>query len=221
MMLMTAFIQQPGERAETRALAGGHGGSSSAVIPRHPPFCFFKNMSASPRWLAVRMCCVFVLDLMPNLLSNNDCTGSVSDEKSKGKEEWALIPHYYSRTGSQQELYVWFWHFLNVVSETCQSPWFNMACCCSSSPGAYIKSVPVRGDLQYVSVYIPYWFCCVEIHVCLFEINTCKETMRYTFRVIDTRGPEGNPISGARLKMEPSLWCRLAPFWSTNGRWRR
>lgn len=155
MILTAAFIQQPGEGVETHGLAGGH--SSSAVIPHHLPFRFFRNMSASLWWLAVRMCCVFVLDLMPNLLSNNDCTGSVSDEKSKAKEEWALIPHCYSGTGSQQEPYeaaVRFWHFANVVSETCQSPWFNMAGCCSSSPGAYIRSVPVRGDVHYVCTFI-------------------------------------------------------------------
>lgn len=114
-------------------------------------------MSASLWWLAVRMCCVFVLDLMPNLLSNNDCTGFVSEEKSgKKTEEWALIPHSYRGTVSQQEPYeavVWFWDF-GIVSETCQSPWFIMACCCLWSPVAYIKRVPDRGDRQYVRTFI-------------------------------------------------------------------
>lgn len=114
-------------------------------------------MSASLWWLAVRMCCVFVLDLMPNLLSNNDCTGFVSEEKSgKKPREGALIPHCYRGTVSQQEPYealVWFWDFVNV-SETCQSPWFIMACCCLRSPGAYLKRVPERGDRQYVRTYV-------------------------------------------------------------------
>lgn len=191
MILMAAFIRQPGEGVETQL------SRQPQQQCRHSspsPFCFFKNMSASPWWLAVRMYCVFVLDLMPNLLSNNDCTGSDSDGKGKGMEEWALIPHCYSGTGSQQEPYeaaVWFWHFVNVVSETCQSPWFNMACCCSSSPGAYIKSVPAWGDVQYVCVHSLLILLCVEIHVCQSEINMCKQTIyTYIFHIIDTKARE-------------------------------
>lgn len=55
------------------------------IVPHHLPFYFLRNMSESLWWLAVRMCSVFVLDLMPNLLSNNDCTGFVSEEKSGKK----------------------------------------------------------------------------------------------------------------------------------------
>lgn len=146
-------------------------------------------MSASPWWLAVRMCCIFVLDLMPNLLSNNDCTDSVSDEKKSKGIEWALIPPCYRGTGSQQELYdaaVWFWHFLNVVSETCQSLWFNMACCCSWSPGAYMKLVPAR-KRQAACVYINYWFWCVEIHVGpICNKHVYANNLQIHFPIIDT-----------------------------------
>lgn len=42
------------------------------------------------------MCCLFVLDLMPNLLSNNDCIGSVSEEGKSGPSSFtvtvALVP---------------------------------------------------------------------------------------------------------------------------------
>lgn len=65
-------------------------------------------MSASLWWLG--MWRVFVLDLMPSCLSNNDC-------KALWRiKEWTLIPSCYRGTLPQQESYeaaVWFEDFLN------------------------------------------------------------------------------------------------------------
>ena len=165
-------------------------------------------MSASPRWLAVRMCCVFVLDLMPNLLSNNDCTGSESEwqKKGKGKEKWALTPHRYSSAGSQQEPYVaavWFWQFVNVVSETCHSPWFIMACCSLSGTGAYMKSVPAIGDRRYMCTLVIAVARCWN--ACLLFSN---KRIRTQFTTLLAQRPESKSItSWACLKMKSSHWC--------------
>lgn len=138
---MAASSQLPQDWEVTYSLAGEN--SSSAVV-FHLLLCdSLKNIYKSLQWLAVRMCCAFVLDLMPHL-SYNGCTGW------RGKRKWmerraglhSLLLRWHSL--SQQEPYeaaVWLWHFVNVSSEICQSPWFNVACCSSSSSGAYIKSV--------------------------------------------------------------------------------
>lgn len=61
------------------------------------------------------------------------------------------------------------------------------------------------GDVQYVCTFI-IDFCCVEIHVCPFEINMCKQTIyRHIFHIIDTQGPESNPIISTSLSQNGAL----------------
>lgn len=75
------------------SLTGSHSSPSTFL------FHFFENKSASLWWLAVRMCRIFVLDLMPSSLSNKDCKAL---RRIKG---WTLIPGCYRGTLSQQEWY--------------------------------------------------------------------------------------------------------------------
>lgn len=52
------------------------------------------------------MSCVFVLHLIPNLLSNNDCKGFVSGKSNKTKKERvAVVPRCYGGIPSQLEPY--------------------------------------------------------------------------------------------------------------------
>lgn len=169
-------------------------------------------MSASLRWLAVSMSCVFVLYLIPNLLSNNDCNGFVSEKSNKTKKERvAVIPHCYGGILSQLEPYeaaVGFWNFTNVLSETCQSPWFKMARRCLWNLGAYVRRTPESGDPR--RVYLHYWFFTVmKSMFARFEMNMCKQTVyRYIFHIIDTQrgGERSNLKMRACLKMEPLCW---------------
>lgn len=120
-------------------------------------------MSASLRWLAVSMCCVFVLYLIPNLLSNNDCKGFVSEKSSKTKKgksgrHPSLLRRHPFPAGALWS-YGRFWNFMNVLSETCQSPWFKMARRCLWNPGAYVRHTPESGDPR--RVYLHYWFFAV------------------------------------------------------------
>lgn len=73
--------------------------AGSPGSPQHFFFTSFENKSASLWWLAVRMCRIFVLDLMPSCLSNKDCKAL---RRIKG---WTLIPGCYRGTLSQQEWY--------------------------------------------------------------------------------------------------------------------
>ena len=123
---------------------------------------------------------------------------------------------------------VWFWHFVNVVSETCQSPWFNTACCCSWSPGAYIMRVPVRGDWQYVCTFIIDFAALKPMFAYKKrkkkKQHTSKKTVsRYIFQLTEMRWPESRTIIiGRELASEWSLRTDvdLCLSRAQMGRWR-
>ena len=58
----------------------------------------------------------------------------------------------------------------NSVFATCQSPWFNMACCCPSSPAAYTKSTPGRADFE----------CCVHSLLILLPLKSMFARWKWT-----------------------------------------
>lgn len=108
---------------------------------------------------------------------------------------------------------VWFWDFVNV-SETCQSPWFIMACCCLRCPGAYIERVPERGDRQYVRTYV------LKSMFTYLKWTCVSRQFTDTFSTLLTAiaAEQSNHKMRVRLKKEPSRWCRLVSLWSTNGK---
>lgn len=166
-------------------------------------------MSASLWWLAVRMCCVFVLDLMPSCLSNKDC-------KALWRiKAWTLIPGCYRGTLSQQESYeaaVWFGDFVNwntpVSLIHCDVLLFAKPTSLQE-----IKCKPDRTCLQKLCVF-SIDFCYVRTHIFLSEKNTCRQ--RIYMLLTPARQRVIQSWDECLSQMEPWNWWRLLDFLSRN-----